>query len=283
MKKLILFFIITSFLFSNYSTTSKISAAFDDDYSAFSTLSLDQVTPSIDTPFLRELSNFTLLSNVTESGARSNFTFGFYTGDTGVIEPGDEILLLDVISNWSFYAEVTYTNANGYIGIDRTIDHSFATNGTICRLVTSEMAVDGSVTNLVYTVRAGTTPIDITRIMLVMTDATAMDDGKFGGLASLSNGITIRVVDGFNKTMFNWDNNGEIGLYCYDTDYVPAAQGPAGNPSFKARITWGGQSKHGMVIRLSGDDLLQIIIRDNLTGLISLKVVAEGHETTGNN
>jgi hypothetical protein len=59
-------------------------------------------------------------------------------------------------------------------------------------------------------------------------------------------------------------------------DYTDrTAQGQFGTG---ARITFGGQSKHGVVIRLSELDALQFIVQDNLTGLTSLKIVAEGHE-----
>lgn len=42
--------------------------------------------------------------------------------------------------------------------------------------------------------------------------------------------------------------------------------------------TYGEQSKRGVVIRLGIGDELQIIVQDNLTGLIALLAIAQGHE-----
>ena len=47
----------------------------------------------------------------------------------------------------------------------------------------------------------------------------------------------------------------------------------------RSRITWGGQSKQGVVIRLDGDtnDSFVAVVRDNLTGLNKFRVKVQGH------
>jgi len=284
MKKIIILLCILSALFARKVRISDNNGdVVSTTANSLDVMLSDATTPPVDTYFLKGLDRFCLLSNAEASTITNlNYTI-FVSNNNGRVSVGDEIQLLDVVANWEFYAIAKITNGDGSVILDRPIDHTFTTNTCINQTVTSEMAVDGSLTNQIFTVRAGTNPIDITRILLVISDAGSMDDGKFGVLASLSNGVVVRTVDGFNKTIFNWKNNGEIGLFCYDTDYVAAAQGPAGSESFKARITFAGQSKHGVALRLSGDDVLQVVIQDNLSGLDSFKIVAQGHQTVGEN
>jgi hypothetical protein len=166
--------------------------------------------------------------------------------------------------------------ATDLITLDRPIDFAFAAATTLGRIVISNMAVDGSSTEQIFTVRAGAVPFDITRIIVQMVHAAAGDDGKFGGITAISRGLVMRVVDGVQKTIFNWKTNGDIRNFCFDLSYSDKA--PGGENGTGARITFGGQAKHGVVIRLSGDDALQFIVQDNLTALTSLKIVAQGHE-----
>ena len=64
------------------------------------------------------------------------------------------------------------------------------------------MAVDGSVTEQTFSVKAPPlADLDIHSIsgsMLASTPAS-MDDGKFGGIAALTNGILIKYTDGIHK------------------------------------------------------------------------------------
>ena len=67
MKKILILIILIGVLFCNQAVTSRIAAAFDDDYRAFRVLVGDLVTPPIDSYFLQGLTNFTLISNVVAS------------------------------------------------------------------------------------------------------------------------------------------------------------------------------------------------------------------------
>jgi hypothetical protein len=139
------------------------------------------------------------------------------------------------------------------------------------------MNVDGSSTPIAFSLRAGNIPVDSTRFIITMTDDTSMDDGKFGGLTKLTRGLVFRIVNSFQKTIFCFKTNGEIAQFCYDTKYPDKA--PAGVFSFNARITFAGQDKHGIALRIADDDVLQWVVQDNLTGLLTMKISAEGHDT----
>ena len=235
----------------------------------------DQVTEPIDALFAQSISNFTISADTTASSATSlNYDFAATAGH-GIIT-GDEILLLDTVGDRALQAVVTNVVTNT-ITIDRPIDHIYPSASTLGRIVTTEMAVDGSSTPQIFTVRAGTTPIDFTRFILTMLDGTAMDDGKFGGLTALANGLVFRICNGFQKTVFNFKTNSDIKQFCYDLQYSDKA--PAGEFGLSARISFAGQEKHGVAIRVSDDSVIQWVVQDDLTELISLKGSAQGHKT----
>jgi hypothetical protein len=233
----------------------------------------DQHTPTLDTYFLQSISNFSLAFDTVASGA-TTFNYTFIAAPGHGIAIGNEVVLLDLVDEIIEYAAVINVVGDA-ITLDRPIDEVFEVATTLGRIVSSEMAVDGSVTEQVFTVRAGTDPVDITRLILTMLDDNAMDDSRFGGGSALARGVLLRVYDGRKQTIFNFKSNQDIKQFCFDVAYSDKAA--SGQHGLSARMSFGGQSKHGVTLRLSGDDVLQIIVQDDLTGLVSLKVVAEGH------
>jgi hypothetical protein len=240
----------------------------------------DQSTPPIDTYFAQSKSNFTISVNTGESGTTAASLIYTFTATTGHgIIIGDEIILLDTAANWSLLLNVLNV-AGDVITVDRPIDHDFAAATTLGRVVTTNMAVDGSTTPQIFSARAGTTQIDFTRFLIKMLSDTSMDDGRFGSIiGGVSRGLVFRIVNTFQKTIFCFKTNGEIANYCYDVRYADKA--PAGQYGFSARITFGGQSKHGVVLRIGEDDVLQWVVQDDLTDLNVVQVVGQGHETIG--
>jgi hypothetical protein len=168
--------------------------------------------------------------------------------------------------------------ATDTITVDRPLDFAFTSASTLGRIVTTEMAVSGSLASpQIFSIRAGATERDHTRLIVSMLDDTTMDDGRFGGGTALANGLVFRIVNSFQKTIFNWKSNGEMANFCYDVSYSDKA--PAGQYGLRARISFGGQDKHGVVLRLGTNDVLQFVVQDDLTGLVSLKAVVQGHIT----
>lgn len=237
----------------------------------------DQVTETIDALFNQSVSNFTLSADTTASTETTlNYVFTA-TGGHGIIV-GNEILLLDVVGDRALQAVVVVVATNT-ITIDRPIDNVYPSATTLGRIVTSEMAVVGSLAApQIYTFRAGVDAVDVTRLILTMLDGTAMDDGLFGGIPALTNGLILRIFNGLHKTIFNFKTNLDIKQFCYDLTY--SSKAPAGQFGLAARISFGGQDKHGVVLRVSGTDVIQWIVQDDLTGLISLVNSAEGHKVT---
>ena len=98
----------------------------------------------------------------------------------------------------------------------------------------------------------------------------------FGDLAKLINGIVLRRNNGTVDNIFNIKTNGELNNLCYDVSFYRATN-PSGVNGIGARMTFGGQSKHGVVIRLDPGESLQLLIRDDLSDLLTFRLVAQGH------
>lgn len=238
----------------------------------------DQTTPPVDAYFTESISTFSLDGDTPVSTLTViELTFDVVAGHG--IAPGDEILLLNEPNNKSLFA-VVKTVAVNTITIDRPIDSAYP-SGANGRIVNTEMAVDATpAAPRLFTVRAGDIPIDATRMIVSMICASTPDDSKFGDLSALTNGMYFRIVNGFQKTVFNFRTNGEIKNFCYDLTYSDKAGG--GNHGVSARISYAGPSKHGVAMRVVGpDDALQWGIQDGLktpTALLSLKISLQGHE-----
>jgi hypothetical protein len=114
----------------------------------------------------------------------------------------------------------------------------------------------------------------ITRLMTTMLDATAMDDGKFGGMAALTNGFVIRVVkNGEVSTLTHWNTNLDLKDDMFDVEY--SSKAPAGQYGLSGRWTL---TKAEFVADLNGadGDYLEALVQDDTTPLDEFKIKAQG-------
>lgn len=166
--------------------------------------------------------------------------------------------------------------------LDSPLDYAFEI-GSDAIPVTNELNVDGSVTPQVFQIRGdiGTVDIpidiDITRIIfqIITNDPPAFEE--FGDIiGGLTNGIVLRRANGYVSNIFNAKTNGELANLMYDiTIYLES--GPPATNGIAGRMTFAGQDKHGVAIRLGTDESLDLIIQDDLTSLVSFKIMAQGH------
>jgi hypothetical protein len=238
----------------------------------------DLVTFPLDNLFAQELSPFTLAVDTVASGLFPPWSYDFTASAGHGIAPLDEILLLDPSSDRSFYAQVLNTVAN-VITVDRPIDFAFPAAATLGRIINTNLAVNGSVTPQVFALRAGTLPLDYTRFIFTIRSNGTMDDSLFGDLTALTRGLIFRIYNGRQKTVFNFKNNQDMQQFSFDFIYSDKA--PAGQTGCRMRLTWNGKDKHGVALRVSSDDWLIWGVQDDLTGLISARMSAMGHETEG--
>lgn len=232
----------------------------------------DQTTEPLDVALLQDRGSFTLASDTVLSSR-------FFDANAGHgIAVGEVIELANSITFMQARVLAVVTNA---IEIDTPINHVYTSGDTAIRS-SEDLRVNGSVTPQIFSILplAGQSG-DITRIIIAIESAMAMDFTKFGSLASLTNGCMLRVKrkGGDFRNLFNFKNNGDFIEKAFDHHFQDKIGG--GGFGFVARLTYAGQSKHGVTIRLDGSlgEELQLVIQDDLSaGLTKFRVTAQGHE-----
>lgn len=236
----------------------------------------DQTTGVLDLPFLSELNTTTLVSDTVVGNMSVSLTTGHGAVTGNILEIGSS-------TNGSHFMQAKVLSVAGAntVNIDTPVSRIFTVADADVAISSDIMNVDGSVTPVVFSVAP--TPVqvgDIVRIIFAITDSSDMDFEKFGAQSALTNGCVLRVNNGNGsyRNLYNFKSNGAIELYSYDARY--AINNGGGVRAFTARATWGGTSKHGVVIRLDGrlGESLEMIIQDDLTGLDSFNNLVQGSE-----
>lgn len=169
--------------------------------------------------------------------------------------------------------------AGNVLTMDTPLDFVFPEGATVINL-TREMVVNGSVTPGIFQVGPIGADlglrIDVTKLVIAMTDNLAMDDSKFGGADALARGCVLRKRNGDYDNEANWKCNGDIGLFAGTAPiYTDKAGGGLNGAYFE--IKFAGQGNRGVTRRLEPGDVLEVLIQDNLTGLSSFRMMAQGH------
>jgi hypothetical protein len=175
---------------------------------------------------------------------------------------------------------VTPIAGNQYtLGISIPLDYPFSTDSG-CSLLDVDMNVDGSGTPIEFQIRPKSgTSWDITRMMTSMVLTSQGDDGLFGNLAALTNGVYYRKEDAEeSNNIFNAKENSDYAIEGFDLAYV-VRSGGQGSHGMRSRITWAGQSKQGVTIRLVGDsgDHFTATVRDDLRLIGKFRTKIQGH------
>lgn len=165
------------------------------------------------------------------------------------------------------------------ITINRPIDRNYTTADKI-RKIEINMAVNGSVTPVAFRVTGEQSMAltHITKVLFEMTHNTAGDLGLFGNQAALTRGVVVRVfkaVPGVWKTITVWQTNADIkrDMFNVDFDTRSGGGGTFGTTGVVAFTDLGMVGEYDPV----AGDFLEILIQDNLTGLITFRMNAQGH------
>jgi hypothetical protein len=174
---------------------------------------------------------------------------------------------------------ITLTNVVGSVlTLDRPIANDYTTSATV-EEVTTNMAVSGTlVSPVIFEIDPPEGNVwQFTRILLSITDQTAMDDAKFGGITALTNGVALRATTEAGRVVVfaNWKSNQDMKMDMYDVDYSTKA--PSGFFGLNGRWTF---TKAEVVAELDGDaspvQKLEVLIQDDLTGLDTFKMRGQG-------
>jgi hypothetical protein len=237
----------------------------------------DQHTPSIDAYFSQQIGATTALG---VDAVVDSYTVTMAAGHGVLVN--EMLLIVDTLTGRTYYGEVLGVAVND-LTLDTPINHAYpAANSDVYR-TTREMDVNGAITRQTFSVGAlGTATLDITRIMfkIITTDAPDMDE--FGDIAGgLTRGLVLRIVNSKTTNLFNVKTNGEMINLMYDVTFFAASgPGPLGSNGLGGRLTYAGPEKHGVTLRLGPGDVLEAIIQDDLTSLLSFRMIAAGHVVT---
>ena len=234
----------------------------------------DQHTPTLIVP-MNKVTNTTTLSALTvinESTFDVVSTAGFIDGAF--------VTLSCVTANRFYVARQLGVVSGSTVTVDTPLDFAFPA-GCTATAGTHHMNVNGSVTTQVFSLRAADpgipVVIDITRIIFQCTTNTAVSLSKFGDLAPLVKGLVLRRVDGTYANIFNVKTNGELAAIMYDWTPYLASNPAQGEDGFVARLTFAGQSKMGVTIRVGAGEDLEVLVQDDLSGLLEFIMIVEGH------
>lgn len=233
----------------------------------------DQTTPPLDLYFIKLNGTQTTITIATVIDAiqitvanPASFPIGTYLG------------IFSGISLRFFFATVTNRVGN-VLTIDTPLDFAFPIGSNVLPF-TRDMNVLGTQLSPQYFQIQGPgalgLEIDITRFMLSIATATEGQIGDFGDLPALTVGLVLRKIDTVYRYIWNIKTNLEFGLHAYDIQPF-SALGPGGD-GLICRYSFAGQDKHGVAIRLSQGESLQLVIQDDLRGLTQFRCLAEGHE-----
>jgi len=163
---------------------------------------------------------------------------------------------------------------NYAIGKDLSIADTTIIRGSI------EMNIDASGTPVTFYCRPYVNiPVDILHIHIFFTDNLEGDDSKYGGIGALTNGSYCRQEDG---------DHCNLGLYKSNRDFIEHGAiskytNKAGGGNYTMDFAFNTKEPYGIVLRLDPEkgEFLSFTIQDDLTDLISHRVVATGHLTKG--
>ena len=198
--------------------------------------------------------------------------------DTSSLIIGDKIAFLEQNGDAQLMQGQILGILGNTITMDRPVPYNFTPSATIIFTFDNQINVDGSITTEVFGItNFFDESIDITRFIFHCRDATSMDDGTFCGRSMLPRGVLLRkkLLDGNYINYFKVRSNGGWGELAYDKSYDDKA--PAGLYGFTTRLSYAGQSKHGVTIRLAPGESIEFLIQDDLTGLESGILMVEGH------
>ena len=230
----------------------------------------DQHTPPFQYYLMREdKTDITLTSGVTKGDViiAVSAGHGFLAAQTPphylVIMENDLYVQAKVIS---------VTDDNITISVPSGSD--FTTGATVLRgIIDMNINASGGEEEFVFNMRQGITPIDIQFASLTIWNAGAAgDDGKFGDLAELTNGMRLVKENTIDQGLGTYRANSDFREYGADIHYTDKS---GGGGTYAVDITFDIKKVYGVVIRIDPriPDILKAIINDALQTLDRLRIV----------
>ena len=235
----------------------------------------DQTTRLIMNCFTKALEASRVLASATVPG-----TYTIELTDATGLVTGDSIgLFQGGASPANYIADIISVSSNT-LTMDTPLDVVFdpATNHVISK-VTIQMNVNGATTPVIYSfANRYDAEIDLTRVIFTIVSTGAAGYTDFGDIPLLTRGVVLRKknADGTYFNITNVKSNGQFKAIMYDVDFFDPTH-PAAVNGVAGRLTFAGQNKIGVAIRLAKDEAVELVIQDNLSTLVAFIMVGEGH------
>ena len=239
----------------------------------------DQTTRSVGFKFTRRLTSAYSLATPT---IPNSYRIGL-TDATGISVNDKISLCQDHSAPAKFFAYVTAID-NDTLVVNVPMDVVFSSDNDACLYVVDNTLNElGSPSSqVIYSIKnESSIPIDITRLMFKMITDDTPNLLTFGDLPALEHGMLVRMklLDGTYNNIYNIRVNSEFVLIAYDYDTYLATNPQQGQNGLGVRLTFAGQEKHGVALRIMGYEELQIVCQDDYTDILDFKVMGQGHYT----
>jgi len=237
----------------------------------------DQVSPVIITQLARTIAETTISTEGVLNDASIEVT------DASSVIIGSYIVAFNPITRRFYQGKAIAIPVGGLILLDSPLDQTLSV-GNVVAIADTNIAIDGSVTPVIFQLRGDQNnpidvTVDITRIIITMELTSSGDLSDFGNIARLTKGVLLRRVDGFVQNIFNAKSNRELKNLGYDFEFISAIGGSPDGLS--TRITFAGQNKMGVALRVAPSENIQLIVQDNLAfgtpNITKFEITCEGH------
>lgn len=228
------------------------------------------------------------ISNISSLVAPGDVSLAITAASSGMVNSGDNIFLTDSGTNVSDLISHSIISQSGLIlNFDSPISNSYSTSGQVEKVIknmANASVSSGASPSNPKIFKMGPESVNtnsaevwhVLRLNIAIEDNTAPADNLFGGIAALTNGVLIREKNTINRNLSLWKSNADIILDGgIDLAYHQKA---AGGTNHGVRARWTIQ-KAGASVILDGavGDEMQIVVQDNLTGLVNFEVRGQGH------
>jgi hypothetical protein len=243
----------------------------------------DQTTPAVEYRLHNDLQDVTILNPALSKTSVLTFApgHGFTLGSEIYIEHFDSTVPEGVPPARIYQAEVVLV-AGDVITFDKFLGFDLTpANVVSSKRATTNMGVLGSLAAPVrfhFCTFDGLT-MDLTRIMVDMNLAGGPDDGLYGNLTALTNGVFYGFEgDVLDFYLVSIHDNGEYRATAFDVS-SNARSGGGGTWGLSVRKSFAGPDKYGVAIRLDPvfNDCFVAYVRDDLTGIPRHTATVMGH------
>lgn len=187
-----------------------------------------------------------------------------------------------VLWNNGLFEQLKVINVNvNAITVDIPVASNFLAASTQVVRGSIDLNIDGSVTpkSFKFQMRQCIIPIHILSVKVTMQHAAAADDGKFGGIAELLNGLYFRIVNTQNINLGIYKNNQDFKDRGGEVIYTQKA--PAG--TYATEMIYDLKGVFGQILKIDPvkSDYFYGLVRDDLTGLNKFIISLIGHFEIG--